>query len=183
MGQYYHPTLLEKNQKTVLSWFFAHEYLEGLTLIETCYLKNHFVGAVESMLLNQPHHVVWAGDYADKCKGLENNIYERCTEETKVNPIDFPPTLVKEMFIVNHTTKQFIDKTKVPTFNGGWQFHPLPFMTCEGNGRGGGDFYGEDKDNIIGSWARHLISIEKNAPGDEYKEVAFNIVENVSNFL
>jgi hypothetical protein len=79
----------------------------------------------------------------------------------------------KYQYILNHTTKQFVDKTKVP-INDGWQIHPLPLLTCEGNGRGGGDYLGDN--TIIGTWARHIISVDKQVPED-YTELIFNITE------
>jgi hypothetical protein len=35
-------------------------------------------------------------------------------------------------------------------------------LTCEGNGRGGGDFRGENK--FVGTWARDIISVESKKP-------------------
>ena len=49
---------------------------------------------------------------------------------------------------------------KIP--NWGAKIHPLPLLTCEGNGRGGGDFSGENE--FVGSWARDVVSIEFDAP-------------------
>jgi hypothetical protein len=46
--------------------------------------------------------------------------------------------------------------------------HPLPILTAEGNGRGGGDYYGTDA-NLAGIWARDILSIEKEIP-DGYME-------------
>jgi hypothetical protein len=35
-------------------------------------------------------------------------------------------------------------------------------LTCEGNGRGGGDFRGEN--DFVGTWARHSISVANTVP-------------------
>ena len=70
----------------------------------------------------------------------------------------------------------FVDKTKVPD-NDGWAIHPLPLLTCEGNGRGGGDFYGRRGMKLVGSWARHRISVSNKVPKG-YKEIKFNLIEN-----
>jgi hypothetical protein len=45
----------------------------------------------------------------------------------------------------------------------------LPLLTAEGNGRGGGDYRGENE-NLIGSWARDIISVEMEIP-DGYDEL------------
>jgi len=42
------------------------------------------------------------------------------------------------------------------------------------NGRGGGDFRGES--DLVGSWARDLISVSKELPTG-YKELIFDLVE------
>ena len=80
-------------------------------------------------------------------------------------------------YIVNHDKKQFVDKTKVPSDAEGWRIHPLPFLTCEGNGRGGGDYRGKSK--LVGIWARDMISIEtkKSDIPKDYTELIFDIVE------
>ena len=40
-----------------------------------------------------------------------------------------------------------------------------------GNGRGGGDYYGENEE-LVGTWARDVISIEKDKPNgyDEFED-------------
>lgn len=65
-------------------------------------------------------------------------------------------------YLVNHTLQMFVDRSKIKKDKPGLKINPLPLLTCEGNGRGGGDFHSEDY--RIGSWARHSISIEKTIP-------------------
>ena len=60
-------------------------------------------------------------------------------------------------YIVNHSKKLFVDKEKLTS-----NIHPLPLLTCEGNGRGGGDYGGSSE--LVGSWARDVISVERLAP-------------------
>ena len=62
-------------------------------------------------------------------------------------------------YIVNHTKKEYVDKDIVPEDKEGWKVHPLPLLTCEGNGRGGGDY--RLWNEFIGYWSRDKISIEK----------------------
>jgi hypothetical protein len=47
-------------------------------------------------------------------------------------------------------------------------------LTCEGNGRGGGDYRGESP--LIGSWARDVISVSDTKPKD-FEELVFDLVE------
>lgn len=99
----------------------------------------------------------------------EKQLFEKIIPEKskKVLGLTYP-------FVVNHTKKEFIDKRKGVESTFGWKIHPLPLMTCEGNGQGGGDFFGES--NLVGSWARNVISIEKKAPVG-YKEIIFDLKE------
>jgi hypothetical protein len=59
-------------------------------------------------------------------------------------------------YLVNHTKKQYVDKRKE-------EIHPLPLLTAEGNGAGGGDYRG-DNEILCGDWARDVISIETEPP-------------------
>lgn len=87
-------------------------------------------------------------------------------------------------YLVNLDKKQFVNKTKTPKDSDGWQIHPLPLLTCEGNGRGGGDFYinTEKKQGnveLIGTWARDrilVVSTKAEIPKG-FTELVFDLVE------
>jgi hypothetical protein len=64
----------------------------------------------------------------------------------------------------------WVDMRTAPENENGDQLHPLPILTCEGNGRGGGDYFGNYA--YVGAWARDLISLEAIAP-EGYTELAF----------
>lgn len=179
MGQYYYPIVLDENGKKIIVWMCAHNYNNGLKLMEHSYLGNNFVSTFEFGLSPEgPYYksrVVWAGDYADKEPDQEKNLYQMCDEYTMISP------QVKETkmyrYIINHSKKQFVDKTKAPTKRveyTNWALHPLPLLTCEGNGRGGGDYRGESP--LIGSWARDIISVDEVAP-EGFEELVFDLVE------
>jgi hypothetical protein len=151
--------------------------------------------------------IVWAGDYADEepfesipkevidmlvaqgyiLEELQKNganiqsIAECSAPKLRPNTHkieDFKILKANETrYLVNHDKKEFVDKTKTPKDNDGWQIHPLPLLTCEGNGRGGGDFHkGGD---VVGRWARDIISVErtKSAIPKDYTELKFDLVE------
>jgi len=69
---------------------------------------------------------------------------------------------------------EYVDKNKVPKDKEGWRIHPLPLLTCEGNGRGGGDYHGEDPNHLIGRWARKRIMVQKTLPKN-MKEIIFDL--------
>ena len=199
MGQYYKPVILgektEENHETVKAWMYSHEYDNGLKLMEHSYQGNNFVSTFEKQLSRKGDYhksrVVWSGDYADNepdlkiiYEGKEHNanLYSLCNCENEIKPkvskTDTYP------YILNHTKKLFVDKNKVPEIKDweGAKIHPLPLLTCEGNGRGGGDFRGDEK-GIVGSWARDVISVEKTNPlvttdTMDYKEIIFDLDED-----
>ena len=211
MGQYYTPVLLKENKRTPIGFAYSHDFGSGLKLMEHSWMKNDFVGFIESLLTRgMAFHktpLVWAGDYADhepfesipkevidmlvaegytltdlqrdganiqsiaECSAPKLRPNSHRIEDFKILPKN------KTRYLVNHDKKQFVDKTKVPKDSEGWQIHPLPLLTCEGNGRGGGDFH-KDSD-LVGSWARDVISVEatKSAIPKDYTEVIFNLTE------
>jgi hypothetical protein len=199
MGQYYKPVILgektEENHETVKAWVCSHEYGNGLKLMEHSYQGNNFVSTFEKQLSRKGDYhksrVVWAGDYADEepdlkiideGKEYDANLYSLCNDKNEIKPkVSKTDTY---QYILNHTKKEFVDKNKVPEIKDwkGAKIHPLPLLTCEGNGRGGGDFRGDEK-GIVGSWARDVISVEKTNPlvttdTMEYKEIIFDLNED-----
>ena len=168
MGQYYIPMILgEKDIKEFIRlWMCANMYGNGLKLTEHSYIGNSFVSAFEYQISEEgafyKSRVVWAGDYADEEPDLKLNLHSmaREDEDTDASKLRKPQTKDTSIyrFIVNHTKKQYLDKK-------GHRFHPLPLLTCEGNGRGGGDYRGSDE-MLCGTWARDVISVNREPPAD-----------------
>ena len=158
MGQYYLTVILaEKSEKEYIRTFLEPlMYSNGSKLTEHSYIGNNFMTIVENLIgpngMFYRSRIVWAGDYADTEPNSENNLYKMCEAKT---PFESTEPIVSYAYIVNHTKKVYIKK------NG--DFHPLPLLTAEGNGRGGGDYDGPNMD-MIGTWARDVISMEKDAP-------------------
>ena len=194
MGQYYTGIILEDRvegeREKIRLHLSSYTYGSGAKLMEHSWMKNPFVQTFEKLLTRTGGHyksrVVWAGDYADEEDGeiLYNdtmrcvNLNFLCEDENESKPEAVKST-ASYPYIVNHTKKQFVDKRKVPSVDG-WRIHPLPLLTCEGNGRGGGDFHGESP--LIGAWARDVISVEKTNPRDiidtfDYEEIIFDLKE------
>jgi hypothetical protein len=171
MGQYYKPTSVDKMES-----LYSHDYGSMSKLMEHSYIGNDFVTIVENLLSPEgrwhKHGFVWAGDYADE-EPSGDNLYT-LAKEIKLESYYFDGKYTyKGRYIVNHTKKQYVDKDVVPKDEEGWKVHPLPLLTCEGNGRGGGD-YRKDND-FIGDWARGKISIEKKKPED-FDEIIPNFI-------
>jgi hypothetical protein len=194
MGQYYKPILLEEKSgehETIKCWIYSHEYDNGLKLMEHSWLANDFVRTFESLLAETPQRVVWAGDYADEeqnrkqyidGKECEVNLYNLCDDATKARPNKQSKMY---RYLINHSKGLFVDKNKIPVSDV-WtdpktnkeypfQIHPLPLLTCEGNGRGGGDYRNDAE--IVGTWARDIISVTTKKPKG-FQEIEFTLVEN-----
>jgi hypothetical protein len=194
MGQYYRPVLLNTKKDAIKAFVVCYDFGNGAKLMEHSWMKNNFVGFVERQLLIEPTPIVWAGDYADSENGEADgeNLYD-LTEDAPVLKLSNHPTdrysedaqkvfnkcpLPKRYkYLINYDKKEFVDKSKVPTEDG-WQIHPLPLLTCEGNGRGGGDFRGNSK-GLVGRWARDVIGVgsKKSDIPKDFKEVMFNLTE------
>lgn len=175
MGQYYKAILLDKEKQNVIGWLSPYQYDSGSKLMEHSWMKNDFVKSFENMIYKNPMPVTWCGDYADAVDGSKKgaNFYSLCKDITILTP----KTELgehKSRYIINHDTKEYVDKLNVPKDEDGWQIHPLPLLTCEGNGRGGGDFRGDSE--LVGSWSRCLISVSEELP-EEYTKLEFDIVE------
>lgn len=98
------------------------------------------------------------------------------------NDIDSAIKLGDLRYIVNHTENMYVDIKKTPptlVWGENWQIHPLSLLTCEGNGRGGGDYRQED-DGVVGMWARHSLETFTVLPDkikEKYTEFKFNLTE------
>jgi hypothetical protein len=82
-------------------------------------------------------------------------------------PFYYPPGETKYKYLVNHTKTEYVDMNKLPN-----SIHPLPLLVSEGNGRGGGDYNG-DNIELCGKWARDIISFDDSIL-DDYKELIPN---------
>lgn len=172
MGQYYHPVCEGRKE-----YVYSHDFRNGLKLMEHSWLGNNFVITVESLLAPGQiwcqHKITWSGDYGDRAEELHNN-----PEIVKIRPAESEE---EYPYLLNHTKKQYVDKNKIESveqWGSTWRVHPLPLLTADGNGRGGGDFTGDDPNNLVGSWAGNRISVSKIKPAeDEWEELIFDLKE------
>ena len=81
----------------------------------------------------------------------------------------------KMKYVINHSKKEYVvipeDK------EGEWIIHPLPLLTADGNGLGGGDYHrGTDMDKV-GLWAYDIIEVGDEIP-EGYTEFKVDFKEN-----
>jgi hypothetical protein len=177
MGQYYKFIILndtKKNNKEVIIFYMKpHDYMHGAKLMEHSYFDIDFLNTVESILSKEgdfyKSRIVWAGDYADDEDDSDENLYRLAEKYTPFTMV-LKNRNIKNKYIVNHTKKLYTPIEQKSSTD--YKIHPLPLLVSEGNGRGGGDYDGNNSD-MCGSWARDVISIEEEIP-ENYTELECN---------
>ena len=192
MGQYYNAVMKGSRCATYNRYIVidgAREYMLA-KLTEHSWWGNKYVEGVSKALFESaaPRRVAWVGDYARSfLQSINAESFNGLTQKDivrlhkcawKAKGVDVPDNsfTLKGLFLVNHTKKEYVacdpyyERCAVPDADGfKWCLHPLPLLTCIGNGQGGGDFYegeytrGSTYENV-GRWAWDLISIAEHAP-------------------
>lgn len=174
MGQYYECIFIDENE-----CYYCIRPVDGAKLMEHSYVETDTMRMVENVLrpggMCYGMRVVWAGDYADKERGKDDNLYH--IEKVSLNNVAGRVEPNRLRYVVNHDKKEFVDVTKIAERPSGLHVHPLPLLTAEGNGQGGGDYFSYDPDGLIGSWARDRISMENLIPAG-YAELVFSLDPN-----
>lgn len=83
-----------------------------------------------------------------------DNLYTKAEKKPK---LEASANDTEIRFLINTDKMQFVDLWDVPYVDG-HRVHPLPLLTAEGNGRGGGDYTGLSM-NLVGTWARDNITV------------------------
>lgn len=181
MGQYYVALFLgeqQPNKKEIIRMYLSSPC--GIKLMEHSYLDNPLPQWVEYQLspkgMMYKTRLVWAGDYAGTEPGSNDNLYAIAHEvPEKTISADLRIDHAKYPYIVNHSKKEYIDKRKLKN-----HIHPLPILTSEGNGRGGGDYRGSNEE-VAGTWARDVLSVEANEEdfngNNDYQETEYHFRE------
>lgn len=185
MGQYYRNVILRKNWKSanglVEATLYPHNFLESAKLMGFSWINDGLMKRVEWLLANDynGYPYVCVGDYAD-IKGTEvyplimkdgreiggvDVFAEAERFEDGKGYSDFLKTLPKYdnipyyKYAVNYSKGEYIilpeGKPNEDTI------HPLSLLCADGNGRGGGDYWGSDEE-LIGRWAYDSIGVTNN---------------------
>ena len=175
MGQYYVACFVNESKNQVENFFDSWTTNNGSKLMEHSYIGNNFVMNVTCQMINSPKRLIWAGDYGDAVVG-DNNYYDLCDNSNKsqneINIEVFKEALDANTIYINHSKREWFDLKKqiLPAFKG-WsgKIHPLPILTADGNGRGGGDYDGTLME-MVGTWKGDLIEVSNTIP-DNYIEI------------
>lgn len=119
------------------------------------------------------------GEYVKNGMGKRIPVF---TEEQKKARLEELSEDTDLRFLINDDRKEYVDLWEVPSIDG-YRVHPLPLLTCDGNGRGGGDYNGLNN-KMVGSWARNFIRVAehdwntvKNLQESGYKKIVPNFME------
>ena len=173
MGQYYRPIFKEPGyQKLTPNHYKYYIFDSGFKLMENSWLGNTEVEFLVKYLVNNPKHVVWAGDYADEKEHLGKTEYsyvsKDLTRRTRIR-LNKKTRPKKYRYILNHTKQEYIDLSlyteEVAGDRDGWIIHPLPLLTADGNGRGGGDYRGPQEE-YVGLWKDDLLEVKDYVPNN-----------------
>lgn len=181
MGQYYMPLLRKpRGKRYVDTVFYAHQFDNGLKLIEHSYVGNNFVNEVWMQLIDTPSRVYWFGDYTRKGDAGLSAYYVKKYKRIFVNkntdfytvPFGSPnaPEDIQVLYpiLVNHTKKEYVDIRSLRPVEKLFDYTPcpLPLLTATSNGRGSGD-YDESQPGYedIGIWSGDLLEVRKSALG------------------
>lgn len=187
MGQYYKPAIqaikYEDNRKQVRKLFVIDPYdLDyGVKLCEHTHRNSEVVRLVTNLMyeLNKQDwttQLVWLGDYANPSFGVEPNLYGSL-KYTNVKFRKEDGVIVSAMvegfngvidmtqdhhYLVNHDRNEYINTAE----NVG-AYSQLALLTADGNGKGGGDYWGKNWRDV-GLWRYHEISVMDKERFDEY---------------
>lgn len=142
MGQYYIPTILG-HRYGIFATLYAHDYDNGLKLMEHSYLGNDFVNAVSLKIYYQPMRVAWIGDYSDQpypeddvkerepyqrklmkaeFMGIYSRVWNPARNYKKIKPEPLSgfesPEKFDGYYLINHTQKLYVDLGEYEKANG-----------------------------------------------------------------
>lgn len=176
MGQYYIAVILadsvpKDGEKEIIRLAVnGHSYRCGAKLTEHSWLSNKFVSVIEWLIspggIFYKSRLAWSGDYANNEPNEDSNLYHKVINGEYpmfIPPDEFHTELYR--YIVNHTKHEYVDKNKrsISAASNNDIMHPLPLLVSEGNGNGGGDYFGPNNE-LCGRWARDIISVETVMP-------------------
>ena len=178
MGQYFRPVIIDKkNSNKVVASLYAHSYNNGLKLMEHSYVGNKFVNTFATLINDENgkykgYPMAWAGDYSDEVVGDKNYYYIALEQGTDENVKDLKANEYR--YFINKTKKEFVDIEDCPKVED-MIVHPLPILTCLGNGRSHDYVPKEEDKEYIGSWATDVIVASNKCPNEKtYKRIKPN---------
>lgn len=175
MGQYYMVYTNRNGKEKVYDRHVDGEYTMA-KLTEHSWWYNAFVNTICYKIHKKPTQIAWVGDYSDDDNAdLHNKVWGN---DVKTYGVTEAQVSLFDKYLVNHDKKQYIacNRYYESSEKEDWCLHPLPLLTAVGNGKGGGDYRGINKD-MIGIWALDTISVENKKPNEKYEELIVSFKE------
>lgn len=165
MGQYYNPVIngIVYSMQSV-QFRKGHDIRQynSLKLTAHSMFDNFFINFLAWELYKSPKTVLWCGDYSEENKTLGiSDVDEVDIDAQELKPFDFT-----EKYLVNHTKGIYFDLGKV--YNKSDIFFPIPILTCTGNGKGGGDYFGALNSDMVGTWKGNVLEITNKSDGEPF---------------
>ena len=181
MGQYYRNTFLYEDWKDrndiVDAALSPYSFGDGAKLTEFSYVGKWLMKPVEWLLSEwfKGNPFVCVGDYADIkytnafpwIDGDDSgvNVYRKAIE--CINNIEAYDTMLRSIpryddipyykYAVNYTKREY---TIIPKYDKKHRImHPIAMLCADGNGKGGGDYFGEKGLRYVGRWAYDCIGV------------------------
>lgn len=169
MGQYYQTVICQKNVYSLLD---PQDFGSGLKLTEHSWMENPLVLTLCNLLYKMKSRVACVGDYADDCPLHSIAWGESNLEIPKVNVTKSLSFDYKGKVLVNHSKLLYLsfDEYIENSDDSGWCLSPILILTSQGNGQGGGDYFGNNEE-LAGTWYWDLISIEDDCIDPNYEKV------------
>lgn len=194
MGQYYYGVMNASFDGQGKPIAFRQTTTGFLKLTEHSWWNNPYVNWFCKRLSEAQFRIGWVGDYSDD-QNCPEDIFlaahgyddkdEANPKYTEVIQVSESHFTLQDKFLVNHTKKQYLDckwyyeeSLKYAEVYKGipWVIHPLPILTCIGNGLGGGDYRGDSQDQV-GKWFWDVLEVTDQVPAG-YDELKVIFTEN-----
>ena len=189
MGQYYNVVTMDTDGKINAYNRMVDGKYTMAKLMEHSWWYNEFVSTMTKMLYHNPLRVAWIGDYSDNedylraekdpqffdmelLKKFFDVAWGESSDESLLG-VKKDMLLLDGKFLVNHTHKTYVDCDEYRFLSDPditeWIIYPLPLLTCVGNGLGGGDYHGDNEEEV-GSWCMAEVSVEDEIPAGYGKQ-------------
>ena len=175
MGQYYMPVIQEDKK---LYRVYSHDFGSGLKLTEHSYIGNSFVNVVCNYIVGNPVKLWWCGDYAEESDFEDEKEFKRIYKhawnynEKKERDTTIPEPNTdfdwsKQWYFVNVTKNEFVKMPVIKNEEYNLTYNCVSLLTAVGNGRGGGDYWREDMQSVVGYWAGDVVFLTLTKPKED----------------
>ena len=172
MGQYYTPVIQEERK---LYRVYSHDFGSGLKLTEHSYIGNGFVNVIANYIVENAVKLWWCGDYAEESDFQNEKEFTRIYKHAWDYKEEAHTTLPdckkdfdwsQQWYFVNVSKREYVKMPKQKEEEYDFTYNCISLLTAVGNGRGGGDYWREDMQSVVGYWAGDVVYLTLKKPDD-----------------